>query len=243
MQLVILAADAFAEVSLAAVEELWKRWLGPERFHRKLAQFEALGLVERPVRAENVERIVRLTEQGRLAALGGRDPEMAWRRQWDGRWRLALFDIPEAKASLRLRFWRQLRSLGFGYLQHSVWISPDSTSVLRHSLEGAELDVGTLTFMEAKPCGGESDADLVLEAWDFGRINRNYEVYLDLLKSQPSQPGGRAWQNWFKVEWKAWGKAIRDDPLLPVALLPKGYKGREAWERRVAVLRRLFRTG
>ena len=64
------------------------------------------------------DRLYRLTEAGRLQALGGRDPEVCWRRRWDGRWRLILFDVPEARRSARTALRRYLRDRGFGYLQN-----------------------------------------------------------------------------------------------------------------------------
>jgi DNA-binding transcriptional regulator PaaX len=115
LQIIMGLGDALAGVSVSAAREVWTRWFGEERFNRKLAALEAAGLVERVNRAGNLDRVIRLTESGRLAALGGRDPEACWRRPWDGLWRLVLFDIPETKAAHRVKLWRQLRSLGFGY--------------------------------------------------------------------------------------------------------------------------------
>ena len=34
---------------------------------------------------------------GTAARLGGRDPQARWSREWDGRWRLVLFDVPTAQ--------------------------------------------------------------------------------------------------------------------------------------------------
>lgn len=240
LQLVLALADAFAEVSLSALEAVWKSQFDPKRLQRKLAQFETAGWLEKPSHRAGVERIVQLTAAGRLAALGGRDPERQWQRPWDGRWRMALFDVPEVKRALRVRLWRKLRALHFGCLQNSVWVTPDPVAPIRETLAGTPLNVETLTLMEARPCGGESTAALVQGAWDFARINRNYQRYLDVLGSEPKEPATRPWRNWFEVEWKAWTKAVRDDPLLPAALLPAGYLGQEAWRRRVTGRRRRF---
>jgi DNA-binding transcriptional regulator PaaX len=132
--------------------------------------------------------------------------------------------------------------MAFGYLQHSVWLSPDSVDALRNAMQAAEVDVGTLSFMEARPCGGESDADLVAGAWDFNQINRGYELYLEVLASQPSRKTSTAWRKWFDVECRAWYRAVVRDPLLPESLLPKGYRGQEAWDRRIASFRKLIPT-
>lgn len=44
--------------------------------------------------------------------------------KWDKKWRLVLFDIPEAKKSGRLALTRKIKQLGFRQLQKSVWIFP-----------------------------------------------------------------------------------------------------------------------
>lgn len=243
LQLILAMVDPLAEVSLAAAESAWHKWFGTQRFHRRLAQFESQGWMETKTRTNGVDRVVRLTTAGRVAALGGRDPVACWSRSWDGRWRLALFDVPETQRTLRMRLWRKLRALGFGHLQRSVWLSPDFTDQLKDALRGSSPDVGIFTLMEARPCGGESDNDLVLGAWDFDRINRNYLQYLEVLQSEPSRASGRSWQAWFDAEWKAWTRALSSDPLLPEELLPAGYRGREAWRQRMERVRTLFRSG
>jgi hypothetical protein len=71
------------------------------------------------------ERVLRLTEKGRLHAVGGRDPKERWNRHWDGQWRLVAFDIPNARTALRTKLRRDFRARGFGCIQRSVWVSPD----------------------------------------------------------------------------------------------------------------------
>ena len=44
--------------------------------------------------------------------------------QWDGQWRLVVFDVPEHQRYLRNVFRKKLRDLGFRYAQRSVWLYP-----------------------------------------------------------------------------------------------------------------------
>jgi hypothetical protein len=46
----------------------------------------------------------------------------------------------------------------------------------------------------------------------------------------------RAFHRWLKQEKAAWHTAMDGDPLLPATLLPAGYAGREAWQRRCDVM-------
>jgi len=45
-------------------------------------------------------------------------------QRWDGKWRVAIFDIPDTKKSNRDTLRRTLRTLGFVQLQESVWVTP-----------------------------------------------------------------------------------------------------------------------
>lgn len=47
-------------------------------------------------------------------------------KQWDGKWRMVVFDIAEHKRSRRDWLRRELRHVGFVRLQNSVWITPYS---------------------------------------------------------------------------------------------------------------------
>ena len=46
------------------------------------------------------------------------------KKEWDGKWRIVIFDIPETKKIMRNFFREKLQWLGFKQLQESVWISP-----------------------------------------------------------------------------------------------------------------------
>ena len=187
------------------------------------------------------DRIYRLTEQGRLHALGGRDPEQRWRRPWDGRWRMVIFDMPVGKDSQRRRLWSYLRGKGFGYLQDSVWITPDPMEEERQILAGGKIDVESLILLEARPCAGEADDQIVTGAWDFGRINNRYSEHLNVLKRRPArllrnEAAATALRLWAAAEHEAWLNAVTRDPLLPERLLPSDYLGKRAWQRRKEVL-------
>jgi len=64
------------------------------------------------------EVVLKLTDQGR-DALGIEDNA----EQWDGKWRIVIWDIPEQKRIIRNLFRRNLKKWGFKHLQNSVWIS------------------------------------------------------------------------------------------------------------------------
>lgn len=46
-------------------------------------------------------------------------------RNWNGKWHLLIFDIPEERKNIRHQVRRTLASFGFYRLQDSVWVYPD----------------------------------------------------------------------------------------------------------------------
>jgi phenylacetic acid degradation operon negative regulatory protein len=241
MQMAMFLADTATEISVHALSWLWQQCHATDRAERKLLRLQARGMLETTSVSGSLERIVRLTQSGRLAAMGGRDPQAWWSRPWDGRWRVVVFDVPEKKQALRLRLRRKLHRLHFGYLQDSVWISPDPIDAIKSAFSGERVDAAVLTFMDASPCGGESHQDLVAGAWEFSRLNRLYSTYRGLLDRTPAsllRPGANAAarHQWLLREWKHWEDVTRRDPFLPDQLLPPGYQGKQAWAERQKIL-------
>jgi phenylacetic acid degradation operon negative regulatory protein len=222
--------------------ESYESWAYRNGLLPQVAKLERQQLLERDP-TSRVDRLYRLTEQGRLRALGGRDPQAQWTRHWDGRWRLVLFDVPTRLNTRRERLRRYLRLRAFGCLQGSVWITPDPVHGEREILAGGQVNVESLLLLEARPAAGESDEELVHGAWDFAQINRRYERHLEVLDCCPTgkltdTSAATALRRWAADERDAWLAAVRPDPLLPERLLPAKYLGRQAWERRKTVLAR-----
>jgi DNA-binding transcriptional regulator PaaX len=158
------------------------------------------------------DRIYRLTKLGRLHALGGRDPQESWSRKWDGRWRLVVFDVPTTQNSRRSRLTRYLRKRGFGRLQNSVWITPDVLEEEMKTLSEGKANVGSMILLDARPCAGEPDADIVTSAWNFERINLRYKQHLKVLDERPkatlrNEEAAKALLNWATLERTAWLRA------------------------------------
>jgi DNA-binding transcriptional regulator PaaX len=234
--------DLFMRPSLRRAMESYEVWAYRNGLSRQLNRLESGRLIERkPIKGD--QRIYRLTEAGRLHAVGGRDPEARWSRKWDGHWRIAFFDVPLGQESTREKFRRFLRDRDFGCLQKSVWISPDPVAdELLSFEEGAK--VGSLIMMEGRPCGGETDAEIVAAAWDFKRIAESYAAYLKVLHDRPTgmlhgELCAKAFRRWLSAEREAWLSAVKQDPLLPEVLWPETYPGRKAWASRRELLQKV----
>ncbi|MEM7145553.1 MAG: PaaX family transcriptional regulator C-terminal domain-containing protein [Verrucomicrobiota bacterium] len=179
----------------------------------------------------NGDWVYQLTNHGALAALGGRIPHENWARPWDGLWRFVLFDLPRSAQNNRLQLHRWLRRNQFGNLQGSVWISPfpipDIAAKSGIKDAGPENVIITEGTLPDRP--SDQIESLVEKAWDFPDLNKKYEAYLAHVKNEPA---ARTDPTWRKQEYAAWRDAISADPLLPDPLLPKTYRGKDAWSER-----------
>lgn len=241
LNLLLWSAEKLTRPTFRNLTDSYESWAYRNGLLRQVSALEKQRLIEAAPNTSEV-RLYRLTTQGRLQALGGRDPQARWSRPWDGRWRLVLFDVPIARNSHRKRLRRYLQERGFGCLQGSVWVTPDPLEEERHILAGAKVDVESLLLLDARPCAGETDAEIVCGAWDFARINRRYAQLLNILDERPSgglknPAAAKALLGWAAKEREAWLAAVLDDPLLPEAILPTDYLGQRAWQRRVEVIR------
>jgi phenylacetic acid degradation operon negative regulatory protein len=210
------------------------------RLQRRLRRMEAAGWIGRTAAGVTDERIQRLTEHGRTLVFGPVDPPARWARSWDGVWRLVMFDVPQIDAALRTKLRRQLRSAHFGWLQNSVWLSPDPVRGFERANEGGSASAESLVVFEGRPATGETDAELVAAAWDFSRLARLHADYLALLRLRPTKSREArldAWVSWLATERRAWSQILRHDPFLPEPLHPPKYAGPAVWQARIDALR------
>jgi DNA-binding transcriptional regulator PaaX len=190
-----------------------------------------------------------LTVDGRLRALGGREPESRWGRQWDGRWRLVAFDFPSSRDSSRKQLRRYLRSHCFGCFQKSVWITPDPVESLLPGLRRFEDNVCRLIALDCATIGGSATSDIVAAGWNFARLNAAYSRCLEILGEAHALPSpgdnsgaSNRIRDWLRIEQAAWLSAVSADPLLPGVLLPGDYIGRTVWTERNRQLTRVVAT-
>ena len=230
----VLALGAFGgEISGALAHRLWQKVSTKERLAEAYRRLQASGKIEVHGVGPVDERVIRLTADGHAHCRAGVDPKQLWNRPWDGVWRIVAFDIPESEASLRSRLRRRLHEHRFGWLQNSVWISPDPIEEFHAALSEQRLLPDCLTLLEAKPAGGESNEAMVASAWDFTALDKSHGHYLEILRLRPTRLQKQAaWLSWMDTEHRAWSSLARQDPFLPQALLPSSYRGQSVWNAR-----------
>lgn len=231
--------DMLSRPTFRNLTDSYESWAYRNGFTDQLRRLESRGWLERGTQFDHA--VHRLSPAGRLVALGGKDPESLWSRVWDGRWRFVVFDVPVVHGAARTRLRRHLRSCGFGFLQNSVWVSPDAVPPSLSGLGVESSAVETLIVLEAHLASRENDSQIVTCAWDHQEIDRRYARCLEVLDGFPGRfgrgnPQGRALREWGEQEFEAWRAAVEIDPMLPACLLPPGYLGRKVWRRRCEVL-------
>ena len=179
--------------------------------------------------------VAKVTAEGRSEATDDIDPQKAWRREWDERWRLIIFDIPTEARLARSDLDRWLRKRRFGHLQGSVWIRPWLPESWKGELGQLRIEPAKVTFFEGGQLAANSDADLVRNAWNFEELGRRYKAYLKFLSAKHDLDAA----DWLTKEGKLWREAFAIDPFLPDSLLPQGYLGKEAWRQRRQAYRQL----
>ncbi|PYI80803.1 MAG: hypothetical protein DME26_20925 [Verrucomicrobia bacterium] len=82
LYLLLWACDMAARPTFRNLTDSFESWAYRTGFHRQLAALEQQRLVETKQESTG-GRVHRLTEAGRLRALGARDPVVCWKRRWD----------------------------------------------------------------------------------------------------------------------------------------------------------------
>jgi phenylacetic acid degradation operon negative regulatory protein len=234
--------EILSHPTFANLTESFEAWEYRNQIKPRLKSLARSGYVR--LEGQRAARKMKLTERGRLAALGGMDPLARWRRRWDGKWRLLIFDLPARQTVLRQKLWRWLRSQRFGYLQQSVWISPDPVDGTVLPLKHLKLSPERFTVIEGRPVPPDRDHDLVEGAWDFATINLLYSKVMALCKavsqwSESGKPTVGQRRQWLTHQRQAWLEAVSMDPLLPLELYPDSYQGKRAYELRAGTFARV----
>lgn len=239
-ELLFLLAGAAA----VAMRPTWRNLEHPERLLDELRGRRGFpGLVERglveadPARTKDV---LKLTELGTTVLHGGRQPDQAWAREWDGKWRLITFDLPKEAGQARVRFWRWLTANRIGRLQGSVWISAEAVPGIEEAAAENGFEPSAVLVFSGELSGGHSARAVAAQAWDFGTINDAHHRYREFaersVRSLRGTSGtGESVRRMLREDRRLWWLAVKRDPLLPEALHPKGYAGPRAWQAREAL--------
>lgn len=146
---------------------------------------------------------------------------------WDGRWTLLAFSIPETRRADRHVLRTRLTWAGFGLLKNGLWISP-TTSDISETLEELNLlDCVEIFRSEALP--PTQPEKIAREAFNIDQLADTYRTFLDRWDGAATTGLDPLPRNILLIA--EWLLLIRQDPRLPSALLPPQWPGSLAEQR------------
>ena len=210
----------------------------PGSYYNAIRRLTEEGHIEK-YRTEKKKKIhIRLTRQGKNYIKKHQASIQQFPRNWDKKWRIVVFDIPEKKRDSRNSLRGFLKMLGFGKVQRSIWISPhDFTEVIRQYIEKLKLSEYVFQIIAAE-FQGFSESILALKFWDIKGIHRKYldfiERYVEKqkiltarLKKNPREKDVSSRILKEHIIWDYQSIHARD-PHLPAELLPDDWGGEKA---------------
>lgn len=156
---------------------------------------------------------------------------------WDGKWRILIYNIPEAERHIRDELRQELVWSGFGLLSNSCWITPlDLQEQVEELFARYKIDTYA-DFFTAQYKGVQSNVELVQKCWNLAEINARYHEFVEdyqdqLEKFQKESLVGQVDDGACFVERAQlvheYRKFLFIDPGLPEELLPRDWAGKKA---------------
>ncbi|MBI2595979.1 CRISPR-associated endonuclease Cas2 [Candidatus Daviesbacteria bacterium] len=127
--------DFTSKTNMYAFGGRWEQNLPKSTLAQTIKRLREKGFLEADIDSDKV--IFKLTSLGK-DALGNTTFKEA---EWDGKWRIVIFDIPENKRKIRVLFRRRLVQWGFKKWQLSVWVTKENiTEKLRNLITNLEIE-------------------------------------------------------------------------------------------------------
>lgn len=158
----------------------------------------------------------------------------SWDQEWDGRWFLLAYSIPQDVRHLRDRLRDRLAWLGFGSIGNGLWISPHDVATEIEAL-AEHLGLGDhVACFRAERIGGEPTEELVQRCWDLDGLHLRYEAFADRWESVLKKldtarsvgPGDAEGSYGLRFDLiHEFRRFPLEDPYLPRRLLPRPWAG------------------
>ena len=104
--------------------------------------------------------------------------------EWDGKWRILMYTIPEGKRQLRDDLRKELLWSGFGSFSSGCWISPnDLEKQINRLIEKYDIDE-YVDFFISEYKGPKENQSLVEKSWQLEEIENKYEEFIEKYSKQ-----------------------------------------------------------
>lgn len=154
-------------------------------------------------------------------------------REWDGLWRLLLISKDTEMKSDWEYFYETLKQYSYGSLNRNLWISPYNYQKELIRLIGDSNLGSKIFFFESRLSEEKDQKELISEVWPIYKLNESYSLFLasfenevkDLDLNAYQGGGGLPFLHRFGLDFF---EIVRDDPHLPLRLLPVDWPGIKA---------------
>lgn len=175
---------------------------------------------------------IEIAEAGKSEMAKLHKPEKYWKRKWDGRWYILMYDVPESSRYYRDTLRRFLKRMHMGGLQKSIWITPhDIRPEYADLIKAANVDRFSL-LMESRTVLGCKASDLVESAWKMDELVAIQQHFCKAC-AQNTELTFRSThtdddlRRMAREELHTYLSIMEEDPLLPSSLHPQEYIGPE----------------
>lgn len=145
---------------------------------------------------------------------------------WDGKWRIVIFDIPEKQRPNRWSLRHKLKELGFGNLQKSAFISPYP---LLGIVNRYASNLGIKQFMQTFEITKlDNDKKVVRKVWPLDKINDSYNQFIFEVDNNKKD---KYWPLRAKSLELEFIEIYKMDPQLPKEFLPNNWAGVKAYKK------------
>ncbi|KOO50327.1 phenylacetic acid degradation operon negative regulatory protein PaaX [Priestia koreensis] len=157
--------------------------------------------------------------------------------QWDGKWRMVIYSIPEDKRQIRDEFKKELLWSGFGSFSSGCWISPNNLDKEVNLLLDKYDIKPYVDFFLMEYKGPSESQSLVERSWSLGEIEEKYEQFITtyskryIVHQSMMQSGEMTDAECFVERTNIvheYRKFLFVDPGLPEELLPSPWNGNHA---------------
>lgn len=148
----------------------------------------------------------------------------------DSDWTILTFSLPESWQRQRHGLRSRLTWAGFGSLHSGVWIAPSTPGAVGQLVEELGVDAHAHVF-QVRPSHFTDRARVARETFDLERLAAGYEQFLtDWSECPDDKPAEDALALTLRLSTE-WLLVLRDDPRIPIQLLPGGWPAIRAQQR------------
>lgn len=222
LSLFLIAGVDFSNVSLdTKIQTIFDLTLN-QKTRGTLSGLIKEGMIEKSTE----ESMYRLTAKG-FKELSLEFPFFRYlKEEWDGKWRIISYEIPEKKREIRDRLRREMQGWGLGPWHRSFWLTPHPVVEVFKELVSQKEEEKYIQAFEASPVFGDRDI-LIEKVWGKSSLDKSYrelfKKWHEILSSNQDKTEK------FKQVVGEYVGLLRKDPGLPKELVGESWIGFEGW--------------